>query len=201
MWFKSGLFIVLAYLIGSLPFAYLLVKWRYKRKVTQEGTGNVGTFNVLRTTKSKPLSFAVLLMDFLKGFAAIYIGRYFFIDYPVVWGAMAVFVVIGHNYTVWLGFKGGRGLATSAGVVVVLAPMILLIWLIIWAVLYLILRQIIYSSVFAVFACMFFIWWPNEKFVSFEVAIPISIMSIFIIIKHIPRLKDGWMKRSIEPSP
>ena len=110
---------------------------------------------------------------------------------------MAVFVVVGHNYTVWLGFKGGRGLATSAGVIVILAPMILLIWLIVWAVFYLFLKQIIYSSVIATFACMIFLWWPNVKIASFEVAIAISIIGVFVVIKHIPRIKDGWMKRSV----
>lgn len=197
MWLESISLTLLAYLIGSFPSAYLLVKWRYNRKVTQEGSGNVGTFNVLRTTKSKSLSVAVLVLDFLKGLIAVYIGKSLFPDQLFIWGAMAVFAVIGHNYTVWLGFKGGRGLATAAGVLVVLAPMILLIWVIVWVAFYLLIKQIIYSSVIATIVCVVFLWWPNEIFSSSEVAVPISIISVLIIIKHIPRIKDGLMKRSI----
>lgn len=200
MWIQTILSSIFAYLFGSFPSAYLLVKWRYHKRVTEEGSGNVGTFNALRTTKSKPLSAAVLLLDFLKGATAVYLGKYLFSVSPEQLGFMAVFVVLGHNYTIWLGFKGGRGLATSAGVAAVIAPFFLLIWLIGWALFYLFRRQIIYASVFATVLTPVFLWWPNDKFAPGEIATSFTIICVLIIIKHIPRLKDGLLNRPVKPS-
>ena len=115
-----------------------------------------------------------------------------FPDDSIIIGILAIVVVIGHNYSIWLHFHGGRGLATSAGVLIIFAPLILGIWLICWLVVYIILRQIIFASVISTFGILIFLYWPHEKFVTMEVAIPISIVSMLVIIKHIPRIKDVW---------
>jgi glycerol-3-phosphate acyltransferase PlsY len=108
-WFFATL---LGYLAGSIPFGLLLAKAAGKGDIRQIGSGNIGATNVLRTG-SKGLAAAVLLLDALKGFAAVWAAWRWF---PDAVSAAALAVVIGHCFPVWLGFKGGKGVATNAGV-------------------------------------------------------------------------------------
>jgi glycerol-3-phosphate acyltransferase PlsY len=108
-WFFATL---LGYLAGSIPFGLLLAKAAGKGDIRQIGSGNIGATNVLRTG-SKGLAAAVLVLDALKGFAAVWAAWRWF---PDAVSAAALAVVIGHCFPVWLGFKGGKGVATNAGV-------------------------------------------------------------------------------------
>ena len=113
---------LLGYLIGSIPFGLILAKLAGKGDIRQIGSGNIGATNVLRTG-SKGLAAATLLLDLAKGLAPVLIARALF-DQPDImpeaaWGpvpAAALGAVIGHCFPVWLGFKGGKGVATNAGV-------------------------------------------------------------------------------------
>jgi len=100
------------YLVGSIPFGLLLAKAAGKGDIRQIGSGNIGATNVLRTG-SKGLAAAVLLLDAAKGFAAVWAAWRWFPD--AVWVA-ALAAVVGHCFPVWLRFKGGKGVATNAGV-------------------------------------------------------------------------------------
>jgi glycerol-3-phosphate acyltransferase PlsY len=103
---------LLGYLVGSIPFGLLLAKAAGKGDIRQIGSGNIGATNVLRTG-SKGLAAAVLLLDATKGFAAVWAAWRWFPDaVPVA----ALAAVIGHCFPVWLTFKGGKGVATNAGV-------------------------------------------------------------------------------------
>jgi glycerol-3-phosphate acyltransferase PlsY len=103
---------LLGYLVGSIPFGLLLAKAAGKGDIRQIGSGNIGATNVLRTG-SKGLAAAVLLLDAAKGFAAVWAAWRWFPDaVPVA----ALAAVIGHCFPVWLTFKGGKGVATNAGV-------------------------------------------------------------------------------------
>jgi glycerol-3-phosphate acyltransferase PlsY len=103
----------LAYLIGSIPFGLVLVKLTGGGDIRSIGSGNIGATNVLRTG-SKKLAAATLLLDLLKGTAAVVIGLKWGMDT----GLMAGYgVILGHLYPVWLKFKGGKGVATALGVV------------------------------------------------------------------------------------
>jgi glycerol-3-phosphate acyltransferase PlsY len=103
---------LLGYLIGSIPFGLLLAKAAGKGDIRQIGSGNIGATNVLRTG-SKRLAAAVLLLDLGKGFLAVWAaGRWF----PGAVPAAALAAVIGHCFPMWLKFKGGKGVATNAGV-------------------------------------------------------------------------------------
>lgn len=138
---------ILFYLIGSFPTAYLIVKFRHKKSILEEGTGNVGARNTFDVTNSKFDGALVLLIDFLKGLL------------PVLWcfnysGAAAVlvlfpsvFLLIGHNYSVWLKFKGGRGLATGAGIMTIVNFTLVIIWLILYFVLNRIIKNVHISAV------------------------------------------------------
>ena len=103
---------LLGYLIGSIPFGLLLAKAAGKGDIREIGSGNIGATNVLRTG-SKGLAAAVLLLDLGKGLAAVLaVWRWF----PEAVSVAALFAVIGHCFPVWLKFKGGKGVATNAGV-------------------------------------------------------------------------------------
>jgi glycerol-3-phosphate acyltransferase PlsY len=103
---------LLGYLVGSIPFGLLLAKAAGKGDIRTIGSGNIGATNVLRTG-SKGLAAAVLVLDAGKGFAAVWAAWRWFPD--AVSGA-ALAAVIGHCFPVWLGFRGGKGVATNAGV-------------------------------------------------------------------------------------
>ena len=112
----------LGYLLGSIPFGYLLTRAAGLGDVRAQGSGNIGATNVLRTG-SKKLAAATLLLDLAKGLAPVLIARALF-DQPdampqAAYGPVpvaALFAVIGHCFPVWLKFKGGKGVATNAGV-------------------------------------------------------------------------------------
>jgi acyl phosphate:glycerol-3-phosphate acyltransferase len=112
--------LVLAYLLGSIPFSWLIVKLRAGKDVRTVGSGNVGATNAMRAA-GKAAGVAALLLDIAKGVAAVLIARRLGAP-PALVGAAAFFVMLGHCYPVWLGFQGGKGVATSAGAMGALAP-------------------------------------------------------------------------------
>lgn len=142
---EQGLAALLGYLLGSIPFGLLLTKAAGMGDVRDIGSGNIGATNVLRTG-NKGLAAATLLLDFLKGFAAVVLATFlsfaFYDDIgvqtniPVPADVLMTFAaggaVIGHCYPVWLGFKGGKGVATNAGVAFGLAWPIGLAYAAIW---------------------------------------------------------------------
>ncbi len=117
---KLALLIVGAYLVGSIPAAYLVTRWARGIDIRQYGSGNVGTSNVLRVT-SKWLSLPVLAFDLGKGMLVVWMAKLVDLSAPqqVMVGLAAI---TGHNWPVFLHFKGGRGLLTTLGVVFVVAP-------------------------------------------------------------------------------
>jgi len=103
---------LLGYLVGSIPFGLLLAKAAGKGDIREIGSGSTGATNVLRTG-SKGLAAAVLLLDLGKGFLAVLAARHWF---PDALSAAALAAVVGHCFPVWIGFRGGKGVATNAGV-------------------------------------------------------------------------------------
>ena len=117
----SWLLIPFAYLLGSIPFGYLIVKERTGVDVRTVGSGNVGATNVLRTAGKIPAA-GVLLMDMAKGCFPVLLGRAIGAT-PGVLAAIAFAAVLGHVFPLFLGFRGGKGVATALGAFVALAPM------------------------------------------------------------------------------
>lgn len=103
---------LLGYALGSIPFGLILARLAGQGDIRKIGSGNIGATNVLRTG-NKGLAAAVLLLDLAKGLVAVLIAKAVF---PTDEGWTALFAVIGHCFPVWLGFKGGKGVATNAGV-------------------------------------------------------------------------------------
>lgn len=119
---------VVAYLLGSIPFGYVLVRIFRKEDIRQKGSGNIGATNVIRSG-SKGLGALTFFLDVLKGYVAVVVCGAVMAQMhttaAVRTNAVAVaalFAILGHIFTVWLGFKGGKGVATAFGVFVALAP-------------------------------------------------------------------------------
>src|SRR5579884_75245 len=116
--------VALAYLLGAIPFGYLLVKWRTGADVRSSGSGNIGATNVLRTT-GRAAGIATLLLDIGKGYLAVWLAGHF-LQGDVLWmSAAALTVMLGHAYPVFLRFKGGKAVASFVGAFLCLAPLAL----------------------------------------------------------------------------
>jgi glycerol-3-phosphate acyltransferase PlsY len=123
-WVPFVIGFVIAYLIGSVPFGLILTRLAGAGDVRAIGSGNIGATNVLRTGR-KGLALATLALDLLKGALPAWLAyRYLGPDMAVVAGLGAV---LGHCFPVWLKFKGGKGVATAAGVVLALTPVVAVI--------------------------------------------------------------------------
>ncbi len=112
--------LVLSYLLGSIPFGYLLVRIFRGEDVRASGSGNIGATNVARS--SPALGIATLLLDAGKGLAAVLLARTLFHASLLLLTAAALFAVIGHLFPVWLKFRGGKGVATSLGSFILIVP-------------------------------------------------------------------------------
>jgi glycerol-3-phosphate acyltransferase PlsY len=124
------------YLLGSIPFGLILTRLAGKGDIRDIGSGNIGATNVLRTG-SKVLAAATLLLDALKGAAAVVLAQ---IYWPDAVNFAAVGALVGHLYPVWLRFKGGKGVATMLGILIPLFWQAALAYVILWVGLLLILR-------------------------------------------------------------
>ncbi len=119
---------IFGYLLGTIPFGLILTRMAGLGDVRKIGSGNIGATNVLRTGNKK-LAAATLLLDALKGTAAAFIASYWGIEAGIAAGFAAF---LGHLFPVWLGFKGGKGIATYIGVLLGLAPLIVLVFAAVW---------------------------------------------------------------------
>ena len=122
--------ILAAYVIGATPFGFLAGKMR-GIDIRNHGSGNIGATNVLRTL-GKPIGITVFFLDFLKGLAPALTAALVFSGSPLTPIFTALAAILGHNYTFWLVFKGGKGIATSAGALVALMPLAILAGLVVW---------------------------------------------------------------------
>ncbi|AGB46336.1 glycerol-3-phosphate 1-O-acyltransferase PlsY [Mesorhizobium sp. CO1-1-7] len=168
--------LVFGYLLGSIPFGLLLTRAAGLGDVRKIGSGNIGATNVLRTG-NKGLAAATLLLDVLKGTAAVLIASHFAPE-AAIWAGLGAF--LGHLFPAWLGFKGGKGVATYLGVLVGLAWQVALIFAVVWLVMAFLFR---YSSLAALAAAvvvpiaLYFLSTP-------QIAILFVVMSIIVFIKH-----------------
>jgi acyl phosphate:glycerol-3-phosphate acyltransferase len=167
------LFIVLSYFLGAVPFGLLFTKLFSRVDVRTVGSGNIGATNVLRAA-GKRAAVLTLLTDALKGYLPVLIaGILFQDDYVTVLSGAAA--VLGHNFPVYLNFKGGKGVATSFGVVLAVSPWIGLLSLVVWLVAACVWR---YSSLSALvaFACYpFFTFYTASPVLK-----PYGLLSLFI---------------------
>ena len=153
-WASSAWWTVLvAYVVGATPFGFLAGKLK-GIDIRQHGSGNIGATNVLRTL-GKPTGIAVLALDALKGLLPVLLARWAVGPQSEVEGsslvtiAAAVAAILGHNYTFWLGFKGGKGIATSAGALAPVLPLPFVVALAVWLLGFAISRYVSVASLLA----------------------------------------------------
>jgi len=128
---KDIVILLLAFLIGSIPFGIIIAKAKGV-DLKKVGSGNIGATNVLRSIGKYP-ALLTLLGDVLKGTAAVALGRYFGSG-PVFEGLAGFCAILGHNFSLFLGFRGGKGVATSFGVLSIYSPQTALFTFIIWVI-------------------------------------------------------------------
>lgn len=121
--------IILSFIAGSIPFGVVIASFRGVN-LKKVGSGNIGATNVLRTMGKGP-AILVLFGDLLKGAAAVAAGRYFLSDASLA-GIPGIAAILGHTFSVFLRFKGGKGVATSIGVLLVYAPLVALVTVFLW---------------------------------------------------------------------
>jgi acyl phosphate:glycerol-3-phosphate acyltransferase len=199
----------IGYLLGSIPFGYLLVRIFTGEDVRGSGSGNIGATNVAR--KSPALGIATLFLDAAKGFAAVVIARALF-DGPhqkLIMTTAAFFAVFAHLFPVWLKFRGGKGVATSLGAFILLTPksilcMLLLFLIIVVAFRYVSLGSIVVAAVFPLLA------WSLSEYAEWRQLVIIAGVSALVIWKHRQNLvrlvagtesKLGTKSRTVEVTP
>jgi glycerol-3-phosphate acyltransferase PlsY len=188
--------IPLAYLLGSIPFGYLLVKIFLHQDIRSTGSGNIGATNVARSG-AKGLGIATLLLDLGKAFLAVKIAQHLAPgDYDLAVVA-AVAAILGHVFPIWLGFRGGKGVASALGVFLALTPISAACTFAIFLVIVLITRYVSLASIVGSAAFPIF----GLHFVSYRSPIVIAgflFIPLLIIMKHhqnIRRLLDGTESR------
>lgn len=140
--------IPVAYLLGSIPFGYLLVRTFRKEDIRATGSGNIGATNVARSG-AKGLAIATLLLDLGKGYLAVWIAHFLQPNMDDLAMAAAIAAVIGHVFPIWLGFEGGKGVATALGVFLALSPMLALCLLVVFVVVFSFTRYVSLASILA----------------------------------------------------
>jgi acyl phosphate:glycerol-3-phosphate acyltransferase len=195
---SSAVLILLAFLLGSIPTGYLAGRAKGV-DIRQHGSGNIGATNVFRTL-GRPLGVFVFVIDAMKGFGAVWLAVHFggSSAWPGILAAVAV--IAGHNYTPWLGFKGGKGIATSAGVLVALMPWAMLIVAAAWFLVFLLSRYVSLASICAAAALPLAVgglWFAgcggNAPLLGFSLVI--SALAIWRHRSNIVRLRNGTEPR------
>ena len=140
-----SIIIIVCYLIGSIPFGFILTKIFLKKDIRNIGSGNIGATNALRTG-NKIIGYSTLSLDILKAIFPILLIKFYFPEYIYV-SSLSVF--LGHLFPIWLKFKGGKGVATYVGILFCLNFMIGIIFTITWFLIYLIFKFSSLSSLIA----------------------------------------------------
>lgn len=200
---------VVAYLLGSIPFGFLLVKIFRGQDIRQTGSGNIGATNVARSG-AKGLGIATLVLDALKGALAVGLASWFAASRYNDCGGVAfhcvnalpgmsvaaLFAVLGHMFPVWLRFKGGKGVATALGVFCVLFPKAVLVSLVIFALVVAVTRYVSLGSILAAISfpiAAYFLQQPDTTSLALA-----SLIALLVVLKHhqnIGRLLSGTENR------
>ena len=194
-----------AFFLGSIPTGYLVARAKGV-DIRRHGSGNIGATNVFRTL-GKPLGVLVFFIDALKGFAAVWLALRFGSGSDWAGIIAAVAAIAGHNYTPWLGFKGGKGIATSAGVLLALMPLAVLAIAAVWGAVFFTTRYVSLASIaaaaalpVAVGALWFYGCGGSAPLLGFSVLI--AALAIWRHRSNIQRLLSGTEHRfDRKPSP
>jgi glycerol-3-phosphate acyltransferase PlsY len=206
-----------SFLLGSIPFGYLLVRIFRKQDIRRHGSGNIGATNVARTG-SRGLAIVTLLLDALKGYAAVAFAHWYALrttvegssgtyatyekltpETVVMLAALAALcAILGHMFTPWLGFEGGKGVATAVGAFAAIAPRAVLVSLALFIVILAITRYVSLGSIVGAVAFPIACWWMAPDMRDPISMSLIAVSSLLIVVRHhanIKRLLAGTESR------
>jgi acyl phosphate:glycerol-3-phosphate acyltransferase len=189
VWLHSLSIVVAAYLLGSIPTGYLLVRFVRKQDIRTVGSGNIGATNVLRSG-AKGLGAATFLFDVMKGVLAVLVGaRLASLGFPPIplhnaEALAALCAVLGHMFPVWLGLRGGKGVATAFGVFLVLVPYAALGSLAVFIIVMALFRYVSLASILSTAAFPLFAWLTAPWARNYLIMAIIGIVSGLILVKH-----------------
>ena len=185
-------FYIVAFLVGGIPFGVFFTRL-YGIKIQEVGSGSTGATNVYRALKevapkqAKPLSIATLVLDAIKGLLVVLVAKLVGLPYGAQW-MIALLAIVGHCYSPYLGFKGGKGVSTAIGSVLLLIPIEDVLGLLVWAIVGKIFKVSSLSSLFGVLSGVLFTF-----IVPYVVPIPDSINIIAQIHSHAPVVLIGLL--------
>jgi len=193
--------LLLSYLIGAIPFGLIIAKGWKRVDVRRYGSGNIGFTNVLRVAGPGP-GFVTLILDILKAYISARFVSRLAGDVPYLTAACGVAAIIGHNWTVYLKFKGGKGIAATIGAFLALDPTLTLLGLGVWAVTVGLTRYVSLGSI--LFVCSLPVWvaifgavegWSNRYTYMIMAAGAIAVMGLIRHIGNIKRLINGTERK------
>jgi glycerol-3-phosphate acyltransferase PlsY len=182
---------VVGYLLGSIPFGLLLTRAAGLGDIRRIGSGNIGATNVLRTG-NKALALATLLLDGAKGAAAVLLAGRFGPDMAVLAGAGAM---LGHVFPVWLGFRGGKGVATALGVLLAIAPAVGVLAALTWLATAFLLRYSSLAALAAIAAAPLYSWLLSSvpvagRYLSDPQRTELALfVLVLVVVRHIPNIR------------
>lgn len=183
--------IVVAYLVGGIPFGYLLVRWKTGEDVRDKGSGNIGATNVLRTT-GRAVAVATLLLDIAKGVLAVWIADKLSGGSPLWMSVAALAVMAGHAFPVFLRFQGGKAVASFIGAFLYLTPVPMIAALLVFVIVVAATRQISMGSIVAAGSLPFATWLIEHP--PGIVILAALVAAVFVIYRHranIERIRSG----------
>jgi glycerol-3-phosphate acyltransferase PlsY len=186
-------FYLVAYLVGGIPFGMLLAKKFANVNIKELGSKSIGATNVLRVVKEKDpelgkkLGIATLVLDAIKGVVVLLVAKIMGVDIATLW-AISVLAVIGHCYSPYLNFEGGKGVATGVGVLFFMLPLETIIALVIWAISAKVTKVSSLSSLLGLFSIIITanILHPNGN--GIESLVPVYLIAFVVAYKHIPNI-------------
>jgi glycerol-3-phosphate acyltransferase PlsY len=182
-----------AYLVASIPFGFILAKVFAGVDVRQEGSGNIGATNVLRVLKekapkiAKKITIATFVLDATKGVIVMLVARYLGADDNILW-TLAVLAVMGHCFSPFLLFEGGKGVATGFGVLLVMLPLPSIVAIVVWYVSAKVLKISSLSSLIGLVALLISSYIIHPDIAVIHTHAPIWIISFIIFYKHTPNI-------------
>lgn len=186
-------FYILAYLVGGIPFGLILAKTFAGANIKEAGSKSIGATNVLRVVKekdpklAKKLAIATILLDALKGVVVILLAKAIGLSYATQW-AIAVLAVLGHCFSPFLKFEGGKGVATGVGVLLVMLPIETILALIAWAVTAKTTKISSLSSLVGLLVLIVSSFIIHPEIPHIKSHAPILLIAAIVVYKHIPNI-------------
>lgn len=199
IWIKVLLALAASYLIGSIPVGYIIGKVFYHKDIRQSGSGNIGATNALRLFGTK-VGVLILILDMFKGFIVVLLAKSVFGSASVLPVLCALAVILGHIFTLFLKFKGGKGVATAGGAFLALAPLALGLMLLTFVVITTLTRYVSLGSILGALGFGILIWAQqlSSPQPNYLMAVFCTLVVLMIIFKHkanIGRLLKGTENR------